>query len=609
MRRAILRTVWTIGMTAALSASVVLATEPELPPILIPPASDESAAPLFVPELPPPETRTRKVTPLEVSPVPETAPDLGLTIPRSTIPATPYPESPSPLPDYPSTIPATPFPSPNGSLSPSLGAAPGFGLHVVVGEDFANRFASTQRTDQGPFSDCVLGAKIQGCQTTDAQTRINFQFCDRLALGQLELFGKTKSQARATTSQAAIDTTGDAQFLVTKALEFNGEVVATRSPAAFLVSAQQVRGAQTSFSGVPLIGPLASAYAASEANRRRPESERIAAYKITEQVVPQFNTAVDEQLTGLNVRLADLQTQLRSLSAVPMAIQARSSEQAMILSVKLTPEEQSAPPIVLGEQGLSVAVHETLVQGILGRFPLAGMQIPDTQLQEFGKQIAARLGGGATNTNVAPRQAMATLILAAQNPVTVRFQNGRIEIVVVTALQAMGGPRLGERAITIPVRAQLDATTVRIFPEAVDVRTLVAGEAAVDEVANRLIRQAIEEQFRPFDVPRQFTIPLDGGRTLPISVTGVEVRNGWVDVRLAAEGEFQPVGVPQPEALPPGFSPTFGPSSAPMLEGPAYEAQPIPPQTMTPNFNPQGGSGTLTERFRVRSPRRLGQKW
>lgn len=642
-RNGLHRRLLTLGLAALIGASSpmpvpVRANEPELPPILIPPASDDSATPLFVPDAGPTQTRTRKVIPLDVTPVPSTIP----SIPQTTVPQTTIP--PSAVPNRtlrPSTIPLEPLPSaplspvperstiPGGGLGPlptgpwngpSLMATPGHGLHIVIGEDFANGFVSTQRTDQGPVSDCILGARINGSQTTDTRTRINFQPCERMVLGQLELLGNTRNQTRATTAQAAIDTTGDAQFLMTKALEFNGRQVATRSPAAFLVTSQQIRGAQTQLSGVPLLGPLASAYAASVANQQRSESERIAAYKITEQVVPQFNTAVDEQLTRLNTQLGTLFARLASQRLEPASLITRSTEQGMIVSAQVTNEEAGTPSAALSEQGLSIALHENLIRGALRRLPLEGMQIPDTQLKALGDQFTTLLGGTPPAADPALPLGLATFVLGSRDPVSVRYQNGLVEISVVMSVQAAGAARLGARAITLRIRLDVEADSLRITPEPVDIRTLEPGEATVDEVANTVIRKSIESQFQPFSIPRRFTIPLEEGRVLPVALAEASPRDGWMVIRLMTENSpaamlsgFAAPGTGFPENVPPG--------GLPNRPGGVFESGPAP--TPAPNLGPGsmtglpsngagmvtprprfGGNATLIERVRVRPMRK-----
>jgi len=463
-------------------------------------------------------------------------------------------------------------------------ASPGFGLHVVIGEDFANPFVATQRTNQGPVQDCILGAKIQGHQTTDVQTRINFIPSERLALGQLELTGNTRNQTRATTPQAAIDSAGDSRFVVTKALEFNGETVATRTPAAYLNTSLHSVGAQTTLTGVPLLGPLANAVALSQAEQKRPEAERIAAYKITEQVVPQFNSSVDTELVRLNQGLANLRSQLQGINLLPESLFARSSEHALMLSVRLTPGEQAAPAPALSDRGLSIAIHESLLAGFVSRSRFGGLEVPDTELAKVDAQIA-RLLGRPADEDAIPARPLFSLVLAQQDPVVIRFREGRIEAVLTTAIQPAAGPRLSERIITVPLQVTLDAATVRIAADTVQVGSNVPG---ADATANELIRQGVSQQLKPIEIPRNFSLPLSDDRLLPVSVASADVANGWLIVRLEASGgpssAGSPLGSPPAggQAFPSGTG-TFGPTPAPTPTTVPYRPAPAPTPTV-----PQG---------------------
>ncbi len=583
------RLTWMFLAGSAIAGSL-FGKEPDLPPILVPPYEGNST----IPKTPPstiPKTKVQKVTPLDVEPVPAR----GSTIPSGPLPGSTIPGDapvlgpattiPGPLPigPVPDTVPPAGGTIPGGPFPGSFGGAPtGFGLHVVICEDFANPFVATQRTDQGPVQDCILGARIQGRQTTDVQTRINFVPSERMGLAQLELTGNTRNQTRAMTPQASIDSAGDSRFLVTKALEFNGETVATRTPAAYLNTSLQSVGARTTLTGIPLLGPLANAVALSQAEQKRPEAERIAAYKITEQVVPQFNGSVDAELVKLNQGLASLRSQLQSVNLLPESLFARSSEQAMSLSVRLTPEEQAAPAPFVTEQGLSIAIHESLLAGFVTRSRLGGLQIPDTELAKVDAQLARLLGRPVDDDAVAPMP-LFSLVLAERNPLVVRFRDGRIEALLTTAIQPVAGPRISERVITVPLQITLGASSVRIAADAVQVDSTVPG---ADATANELIRQGVAQQLKPIEIPRTYTLPLSEGRLMPISIAAVNAREGWLVIRLAATGGGPlPAGNPLaspvgPGNVPPGGIPTPTPAST--IPGSTIPGGTAPPATFGP---------------------------
>jgi hypothetical protein len=572
-------------------AGPLSAQGPELPPLVFPSSPGRGPSIEFepTPDEPTP-SNVQKVTPLDVTPVPTPSTIPGSTFPGSTIPSPGGPGSTIPggiapiVPLGPSPLMS---PVPLGGSMATTSLPPGYGLHIVVGEDFANQFVATQRQDAGPIADRALGADIRGCQTTNTQTRMNFLPCERLIQGQLELSGDTRTQTTATTSQASIQSTGNAHFEVTKAIEFNGEVIATRSPAAYLTTAQRNRAAATQFTRVPLLGPLADSFALQQADQRRPEAERIAAYKITEQVAPQFNTQVDEQLVSLNQKLGDLRPRLQTLNLAPLSLLPRSTDQSMSLSLRMTPDEQVASSPVVTEQGLSIAVHESLVNGLIGRLGLGGMSVSDAQINGMVGNIRSMMGLPAAPQSE-PGAVQATLVLARQNPVSARFQNGRIELVLVTAFQVEGAPPTAEKAITIPLRPSAGPNGYQLVPEKVEVIDSDGNSDAADQAANTIIGQTFQMRIPTIDIPTNSTIPLDGGRTLPIVVTSITADGGWLVVRL--QGAAPPQVIPGDVAP---IGPTLGPSPAPTLA-----PRPDLPQTQQP-FPRRVGRGTGS-RFRYR---------
>ncbi len=370
------------------------------------------------------------------------------------------------------------------------------------------------------------------------RTRINFQPCERRVLGQLELLGNTRNQTRATTPQAAIDSTGDAQFLMTKALEFNGRQVATHSPAAFLVTSQRSRGSDAALRS-PAPGAAGGHYAASVANQQRPESERIAAYKITEQVVPQFNTAVDEQLTRLNSQLGTLFAWLASQRLEPASLITRSTEQGMIVQCP-GHERGSRDSFGRGssERGLSIVLHENLIRGALPSAAAGGCR--SGYPAQGGAETSSRtlLGGAPPAADPAVPLGVATFVLVARGtgggPVS-EWPRGGLR----RDVGAGGGSGTTEsEAITLRIRIDVEADSLRVTPEPVDVRTLEPGERRWTMWRIPSSAKSIESQFQPA-VQRPAAIH-DPARRRARScrsrlLAGASPRDGWLVIRLMTE--------------------------------------------------------------------------
>ena len=77
-------------------------------------------------------------------------------------------------------------------------------------------------------------------------------------------------------------------------------------------------GASTAISGFPIFGGIADSIAVGEAERRRGESEAIAAERLQSRVVPEVDARVDELIQDANSRLhTDLHKRLREAGVYP----------------------------------------------------------------------------------------------------------------------------------------------------------------------------------------------------------------------------------------------------------------------------------------------------
>lgn len=183
--------------------------------------------------------------------------------------------------------------------------APTAGIELTIHERFLDHWLRVESQETGPVRDCILGAEVLGCQSTESRLSVDLLPDPMNARMELQLRGRTRNQTENRTPQAVILSTGEHHFLLSKLVRFDGTVLTTRSPAAFLFPHQVNRGAVTSGSLVPVLGRMADQMALSVAEQRRPAAERVTADRITRQIVPQFNQSVDQRLTELNLKLKE----------------------------------------------------------------------------------------------------------------------------------------------------------------------------------------------------------------------------------------------------------------------------------------------------------------
>lgn len=389
----------------------------------------------------------------------------------------PHTESPEPTPVDP---PASPLPRSRRTYytarRPEALFPSGHGLHIAVSQQFLDELIRVESHDAGPVRDCILGAEVVGSQQTETAVHVRLVPSSSTAQMEFQLTGTTRNSTENRTRQAFIESEGNHRFEVSKSVQFDGQILLTRSPSAILYPCQTNRAARTPASAIPILGPLVAEYALGVAEQSRPAAERITAERITQQVVPQFNDAIDQRLTSLNAQLTDqIPKLLPRLGIITPSTRVRTTEHQLTVSfawdtVRNCPEYVTTPPAPKASE-FRIAVHSEAVNVWLASLPLGGMEIPLRDLDRWQKELEQVLSSdhsGRRSISQVPRATTAA----------------RVRIRTVGQTEAV--PGLGELTILgpllVPPREQVDKVPTIAEPEgepspAADAETPLASQA------------------------------------------------------------------------------------------------------------------------------------
>ena len=273
------------------------------------------------------------------------------------------------------------------SLFPS-----GHGIHVAVSQKFLDELIRVESQEAGPVRDCILGAQVIGSQQTETSLHVRLIPNDNQAELEFQLSGTTRNSTENRTPQAVIQSEGMHRFEVSKSVQFDGNRIQTRSPSAVMFPRQQNNAALTPASAIPILGPLVSEYALGVAEQRRPAAERITAERITGQVVPKFNDAIDKRLASLNTQwLEVLPKQLPQFGIITPTTRVQTTDQQMTVSFAwdavLNCPEYVPPAGNEDVAGLRLAVHSEAVNVWLASLPLGGLEIPVNDLDQWQSEL------------------------------------------------------------------------------------------------------------------------------------------------------------------------------------------------------------------------------
>ena len=439
----------------------------------------------------------------------------------------------------------------------------GHGIHVILSRKFLDELIRVESQDAGPVRDCILGAQVVGSQQTETSVHVRFVPSDGQAQLEFQLTGMTRNSTESRTQQAVIQSEGSHRFEVGKSVQFDGHRFLTRSPSAMLFPNQNNRAARTPASAIPLLGPLVSEYALSVANQQRPESERITAERITQQVVPEFDSAVDKQLAELNQQLTvDLPQLLLQLGVSTPTTRMRTTEQLLTASLAWE-QAQKCPEYVptMPEENaaeLRVAIHTEAVNAWLSSLPLGGQEILIQDMDRWQIELER-----AFLSHMKGRSMHHSASLARRTGRTTTRTVQSDESIPGLGKQTILGPLLvprQERADKVPVLAEpkaepeLDSHPAGESPGIQSLMVLASqnsisvefgqGEAVVTLVAAFRIAPAPQTDYHRIRIPITTTISREGLRVTPGTVR-VEAASSGVGgmlaefTRTAIEKQFQ----------------------------------------------------------------------
>lgn len=420
-----------------------------------------------------------------------------------------------------------------------------YNLRLVATEAFLSRMLEEERTETGPVDDCILEARVRGQQTTTVRSGLDLKPSHNSARFDVTLTGQVRTSTTGVTSQATIFTQGRHHIWAAKEVVFDGEKFHTR-PARINVDANNyTTGARTQVSGFPLLGWIADSYAVSEAQRRRPRSEAIAAQRVEARTLPEFNREVEKSFQEANERLeTKVRQPLRDQNLFPDAQSFRTTDTELRYSARLMAAGElggasagtmpAAPPAPL-----VVQAHESLFNNAIDRMPIAGRTLTDKELvKEIEKflstllQREVKLGDQEEPQPAAEDEGPDTFVFDANDPIRIRCENNRVFVVIRAGFKQQGKEDIPPQEVTVPLSFRAENGQIHVSRDSVRVSPLERPESVAVQVARAgAIRKKIESALPTRTVDGTVQLQRGEGRSdMPIVVTAIDSLNGWLTV-------------------------------------------------------------------------------
>jgi hypothetical protein len=370
--------------------------------------------------------------------------------------------------------------------------------------------------EQDPVSTQVGEAQVSGHQTTSVQVRLSASPGGQIAQLNLHGTGNVRSNTVGVTQQARVNSLGNHTFELTKSIYFDGCQFLTRRSHGQVIARTEPVAISTVVSGVPLLGALGERIAWSETYRRQPRTNAIVARQVADDVLPQFDSRVDQELADANNSWAKTRRQFsQQLPGRSIEWQADSTTEGLTIRAGFGTSPgtwQAARPILQTvmkpdpqhREDLVVSVSDVLINELLKTVRLNGLSVSDATLQSLqGIDPDSLLVGGQLKIPQALKEALATpavlfsLQFADDQPLEVLFE--RASVAVVLRFRVL--PKIGIASDMHRLKLILKGAdggqgrfAIRIADVEVESENTAAAESAITEIIRTQTREMLLNQ-------------------------------------------------------------------------------------------------------------------
>ncbi len=415
-----------------------------------------------------------------------------------------------------------------------------YNLRVVLSEGFLTRLVAQDKSQSGDVSDCILGARVSGCQFTDTHATIDLKPSNNGITFQIKVRGTTRSNTLGVTDEAQVHTIGNHQFWATKSVNYDGTRFST-GPANISVNPNNTTvGVTTQYSGIPLLGGIIDSYAQGVVEEKRPEAQAIAAQRISERVVPEMNKEVDDKFSEMNRDLeTGVEKRLKEQNLWPSAKSYRSTDDEMRANLRLMSEQEiggsDSPNLQIPSNGFVVALHESMLNNAMARLKIAGKTMTDDELgDEIERSFSDVLGrkfnaSKKIEESAQSKKEPATFIFPDRDPIQFRMDNGQLILIIRAGLKQTGEEDIPTQVISVPLTFKVDGTKLVIESGEVGVSPVETPKnTALQITRSGIVRTKVKNALPTRNFDRFITIDKNVPKPINIGVSSITPTGGWM---------------------------------------------------------------------------------
>ena len=412
-----------------------------------------------------------------------------------------------------------------------------YNLRVVASEAYLNKFVGQNRVESGPVRDFILGADVHGNQTT--HTHVHLKLIPSGGTAQFDLIadGQVSTSTLGYTSQATVSTVGNHSFTAAKRITFNGEAFST-GPTRIGVNANNTTtGADTNMG---LFSGIGNRIAMNRAEGMRGESEAIAASRLRDRVVPEYNKEVDKEFNNFNPEIAERLNALRELDLYPDAKTWSTTDSELKVATRLmkTTElggSEPSPAMYLG-RGMTVLLHDSVMNNYVDRLDLAGKSMTDDEIKaKLEGQLTKLLGREIKfpekeKSAAADESSIKTIVFDKADPLRMHADDGMLILTIRAGFKQEGKEDIPTQVITVPIKFTVDMKNVVVETANISIEAAEKADSAATQLARAgVIRKKLDSAFPRREIDRVHHIKQKNINVVT-AVTRIRALDCWLGI-------------------------------------------------------------------------------
>ena len=421
-----------------------------------------------------------------------------------------------------------------------------YNLHFTLSEPMMSRLVTDYRTESGGVADCILGAWVTGTQVTDTIVQADIKPGLGSAFFNIEVYGHTRTDTQGRKKPATVYSQGNHRFVVKKPTFFNGTKLSAASATMDVKMSTRTKGIRTDFDGIPLIGEIARGIAADKVQEQQPQANAIAARKMANRVLPEFEKEIGEKFDEANENIeTNILAGLRERGIEPTAFSARSSETHLAVSSRTISGETlaapGAPSNPAPRRGMAIQMHQSAINAAIDGLGIEGQLTPiqvietiEDGLSDLLKRDVEIAKEGVENNTV--------FDFSSSDPIRVRFEEGRAVVILRTGFIQKDRDRTVPRhLLEIPLAIAVADGKIVMTPPDTSTRGIIAlkpkpleGRASPQTViqARAVIKNLLVKTFPDptIEVDSVVQVEMADGSPLELRIKTLELTDGWLTV-------------------------------------------------------------------------------